>query len=173
MYRFTFCHKLLFGNTFSMYYSIRWLMFVGYTTLYHCPMWVNLTRLPCRRKSEPSALSSARSPLMELTNLQKWNCSGYDRSMLHLVFVIDFDQCEGMWACFLTSPLFQGWFWWKNRRRPWPKSWSDYRSVQVVLHLDGRTGGLEMWLGHWRSSLSRRGQKVNARQARDARSSDS
>lgn len=178
MYKFTsynliaLCYKSLFGNGFSLYYSVCWLIFVGYTTLYLCPMWVNLTQLRCRRKSEPSGLSSAHSPLVELTNLQKWNCSGYGQSRLHLVFVINFDQYEGMWTCFLMSPLCQGWLWWKKRRRPWPKSCSDYRSVQVVLHLDERTGGSEMWWGHWRSSLSRRGQKVNAQPARDARSSD-
>lgn len=113
MYKFTsynliaLCHKLSFDNGFSLYYSICWLTFVGYTTLYLCPMWVNLTQLLCRRKSELSGLSSAHSPLMELTNLQKWNCSGYDQSRLHLFFVVDFDQCEGLWICFWCLLCFK------------------------------------------------------------------
>ncbi|KAM6907451.1 centrosomal protein CCDC61 isoform 3-T3 [Xenentodon cancila] len=63
------------------YWSILWSL-TGYTTLYRCHMRGSLIQLPCRRRSEPSGLSSAPSPLMESINLQMWKYSGYEQSML-------------------------------------------------------------------------------------------
>lgn len=71
------------------------------------------------------------------------------------------------------SPTPTGWLWWKKRRSPWLRSWSACRSVEVVPYPEERTVGWERLWGRWRSSLSRRGPKVNAQRARGARSSDS
>lgn len=65
-------------------------------------MWVNLTQLPCRRKSEPSGLSSVSSPLTELTNLQIWKSSGYAQSRSNLVLVIDAQCATCFWCLFPT-----------------------------------------------------------------------
>lgn len=145
---------------------------VGYTTRYPCPMWVSLTPPPCRRKSELWKLSSTLSPLMESTKLHNKKSSSYEQSRWLSISVSNITGCGTFFFCTVCY-CFQGWLWWKKRRRPWVMCWSDCRSVEVVRWRDERTGGGETWWGIWRSSSWRRGPKVSAQPARDARTSNS
>lgn len=58
----------------------------GFITRCRCRTWESLTRLLCRRRSEPSGRSSVLSPLMELTNLQIWKYSVSEQSRSRAIF---------------------------------------------------------------------------------------